>query len=77
MTEILLVLIWVKTVCKGYQKTTKIPASKDRVKSEVGIKIIKIWCDFRDDSSTVVMSDTPRPASMVDESPPPAVSITR
>ena len=29
---------------------------------------------FRDDS-TVVMSDAPRPGSMADDSPPPAVSI--
>ena len=31
-TDILLVLIWVQTVCKGYQMTTKITASKERVK---------------------------------------------
>ena len=27
-TDILSVLIWVKTVCKGYQQTTKVAASK-------------------------------------------------
>ena len=27
-TDILSVLIWVKTVCKGYQQTTKVMASK-------------------------------------------------
>ena len=26
------VLIWVQTVCKGYQQTTKFAASKERVK---------------------------------------------
>ena len=30
-TDIMSVLIWVKTVCKGYQKTNKVPASKGRV----------------------------------------------
>ena len=30
---------------------------------------------FRDDSPTPVMSDAPRPGSMADDSPPPAVSI--
>ena len=30
-TDILLVLIWVQTDCKGYQQTTKIAASKERV----------------------------------------------
>ena len=29
-TDILSVLIWVQIVCKGYQQTTKIAASKDR-----------------------------------------------
>ena len=31
-TDILSVLIWVQTVCKGYQPMTKVPASKERVK---------------------------------------------
>ena len=30
-TVILSVLIWVQNVCKGYQQTTKFPASKERV----------------------------------------------
>ena len=30
-TDILSVLIWVQTVCKGYQQTTKVAASKGRV----------------------------------------------
>ena len=30
-TEVLLVLIWVQTVCKGYQQTTKVAANKERV----------------------------------------------
>ena len=28
---ILLVLIWIQTVCKGYQQMTKVPASNERV----------------------------------------------
>ena len=31
-TNILLVLIWVQTVCRGYQQTTRVAASKERVK---------------------------------------------
>ena len=31
-TDILSVLIWVQTVCKGYQQTTKVASSKERVK---------------------------------------------
>ena len=31
-TDILSVLIWVQTVCKGYQLMTKATASKERVK---------------------------------------------
>ena len=34
-TDILSVLIWVQTLCKGYQQTTKVAASKERVKSIV------------------------------------------
>ena len=34
------VLIWVKTVCKGYQQTTKVSAGKERVKSK-GINFLK------------------------------------
>ena len=30
-TEVLLVIIWVKTVCKGYHQTTKVVTSKGRV----------------------------------------------
>ena len=30
-TDIMLVLIWVQTVCKGYLQTTKVAASKKRV----------------------------------------------
>ena len=32
-TDALSVLIWVKTVCKGYQQTTKFVASKEKVNS--------------------------------------------
>ena len=32
-TDILSVLMWVQTVCKGYQQTTKVAASKERVKA--------------------------------------------
>ena len=32
MTDILSVLIWVQTVCKGYQQMTKVATSKERVK---------------------------------------------
>ena len=28
-TDILLLLIWVQTVCKGYQQTTKVAASEE------------------------------------------------
>ena len=31
-TDILLVLIWFQTVCKGYQQTAKLATSKERVK---------------------------------------------
>ena len=30
-SDSLLVLIWVQTICKGYQQTTKVAASKERV----------------------------------------------
>ena len=30
MNDALSVLIWVQTVCKGYQQTTKVAASKER-----------------------------------------------
>ena len=33
-TDILSVLIWVQTVCKGYQQTTKVTASLERVNEE-------------------------------------------
>ena len=33
-TEALSVLIWVQTVCKGYQQTTKATDSKERVKKK-------------------------------------------
>ena len=29
--DILSILIWVQTACKGYQQTTKVAASKERV----------------------------------------------
>ena len=35
-TDILSVLIWVQTVCKGYQQTTKVAARKERVKTITG-----------------------------------------
>ena len=31
-TDMMSVLIWVHTVCKGYQETTKVAASKERIK---------------------------------------------
>ena len=31
-TVILLILIWIQTVCKGYQQTTKVAAGKERAK---------------------------------------------
>ena len=31
-TDVLLVLIWVQTVCKGYQQATKVAASIGKVK---------------------------------------------
>ena len=31
-TDVLSVLIWVQTICKGYQQTTKVAADKERVK---------------------------------------------
>ena len=34
-TDILLVLLRAKTVCKGYQQTTKAAPSKDRVKEQI------------------------------------------
>ena len=36
MADILSVLIWVLTVCKGYQQTTKIITSMERFKSKEG-----------------------------------------
>ena len=33
-SDILSVLIWVQTVCKGYQQTIKVAASKERVKED-------------------------------------------
>ena len=35
--DVLSVLIWVKTVSKGYQPTTKVTASKEIVKSAHGV----------------------------------------
>ena len=29
------VLIWVQTVCKGYQRTTKVAPSKERINSPI------------------------------------------
>ena len=34
----MLVLIWLQTVCKGYQETTKVAASKERVSNTESIK---------------------------------------
>ena len=34
-TDVLSVLIWVQTVCKGYQQTTKVAASNERVNSSL------------------------------------------
>ena len=34
-TDVLLVLMWVLTVCKGYQQMTKVTASTERVKIHV------------------------------------------
>ena len=31
------VLLWVQTVCKGYQQTTKVVASKERVVQELNL----------------------------------------
>ena len=39
-TDILSVLIWVQNVCEGYQQTTKIATSMERVKT-IEIKEIK------------------------------------
>ena len=41
-TDVLLVLIWVQTVCKGYQQTTKVAASKERVQIQL---LVKSTCD--------------------------------
>ena len=35
MTDILLVLIWLQTICTGCQQMTKVMASKERVKYTV------------------------------------------
>ena len=29
--DVLLVMLWVQTVCKGYQQKTKVTASKERI----------------------------------------------
>ena len=46
-TDILSVLIWVQNVCEGYQQTTKIATSMERVKT-IEIKEIKyhIWPNY-------------------------------
>ena len=49
-TNTLLVLIWPQTVCKGYQQTTKVAASKERVKQ----------VRLSDDSSVKEMLDFPK-----------------
>ena len=36
-TDILSVLIWVQTVYKGYQRTTKVPASKKELNTHVDV----------------------------------------
>ena len=40
-TDRMSVLIWVQTVCKGYQLTTKVTASKERGKTWIK------WRDFQ------------------------------
>ena len=43
MTDILYILIWVQTVCKGYQQTTKVATSKERVNTySFSIFLVKI-----------------------------------
>ena len=46
-TDILLPLIWVQTVCKDYQQTTKVAASKERVKA------VYIMCTRREFSGII------------------------
>ena len=33
-TDIMLVLIWIQTVCKGYSQTTKVAINKERVREQ-------------------------------------------
>ena len=40
-TDDLLLLIWVQTVCKGYQQTTKVAANKERVKVPSSQSVLK------------------------------------
>ena len=42
-TNILLILIWVQTVCKAYQQRTKVTASKDRVNDKICRKCKFKW----------------------------------
>ena len=37
-------LIWVQTVRKGYLQTTKVPASEERIKSELCAGLIRLLC---------------------------------
>ena len=43
-TDALLVLMWVQIVCKCYQQTTKVTASKERVKRQtIALPIFFLW----------------------------------
>ena len=43
LDQILLVMIWIQTVCKGYQQTSKFAATKEIVnRFEVYLKSIKL-----------------------------------
>ena len=45
------VLIWIQTVCKGYQQTTKVADSKERVK--------RVWIQIRTNVMTARLSVGP------------------
>ena len=36
-------LIWIQTLCKGYQQTTKVAASKERLNIELAHKVHVVW----------------------------------
>ena len=52
-TDVLSVLNWVQTICKGYQQTTKVTASKVRVNGDVS--------DLCSDQSGVAMGSVLSP----------------